>query len=222
MRLCDTLKVRRFLNAGSVKAWFKYEVGTNYRLNRQTIPLELRFGTDLCEQSTDPRKAVKPPGQDYWQIPNPPLKLDNGPWEDTEFNQSAEAEKDENGFTERTIALIAHDRMKERMMDFAVEYEHELGKFERVLATGTTGEGVKKSARQLGEKVCPVQIGSLGGRYRDRHRDPLWALRRRCLLPRSPESASPHGGYQGVVRCLHADHRRPHVHKRGARPGLDE
>jgi len=165
-RLCDTLKARRFLNAGSVKAWFRHEVGTNYRLNRQAIPLELRFGSHHddnlpCQAGIPPQQASQRQGQDYWQLPDPPLDLALGAWEDVTFEELAHAGG--NVFAERTIALIAHDRMKDRMVDFAVEYEHELSKFNRVLATGTTGEVVKKAANELRNKVCACRSGPLGG-----------------------------------------------------------
>lgn len=163
MRLCDTLKVRRFLNAGSVRAWFKHEVGTNYRLNRQPIPLELRFGSHSvqCPNGTPHITVSQSSGQNYWQLPEPPLDLVHSAWEDVSFEELAQAGG--NIFADRTIALIAHDRMKERMVGFAVEYEHELSKFGRVLTTGTTGEVVKKAARQLQNTVCLCRSGPLGG-----------------------------------------------------------
>jgi len=163
MRLCDTLQVRRFLNTGSVRAWFKHEVDTHYRLNRCSIPLELQFGSHSvqCTNRTQPVTAIKSPEQSYWQIPDPPLDLAFGAWDHVNFEEASHA--GENVFTDRTIALIAHDRMKARMVDFAVEYEHELKIFNRVLTTGTTGEVIKKATRQLEQKICPCRSGPLGG-----------------------------------------------------------
>jgi methylglyoxal synthase len=52
-------------------------------------------------------------------------------------------------FEDQSIALIAHDDMKQRMVGFAIQYEDELCRFNRVLTTGRTGEEVESACRRL-------------------------------------------------------------------------
>ena len=66
-------------------------------------------------------------------------------------------------FEKQTIALIAHDEMKTRMIDFAIQYENELSKFKRILATGTTGQEVMNACRRLKDKVERCLSGPKGG-----------------------------------------------------------
>ena len=66
-------------------------------------------------------------------------------------------------FALQTIALIAHDEMKQRMVDFAVEYERELSAFGRILATGTTGLEVEDATRKLAGKIKRYRSGPKGG-----------------------------------------------------------
>lgn len=163
MRLCDTLKVRRFLNAGSVKTWFFHEVTAHYKLNPQDIPPKLVFGTSGCPSPlpTQPCQAQVQLGRDYAEIPDPQLALVQGPWDEVNF--VAIAALGRNAFVDRTIALIAHDHMKAAMVNFAVEYEHELGQFRRILTTEATGQAVQQAARSLKSKICLCRSGPLGG-----------------------------------------------------------
>jgi methylglyoxal synthase len=64
---------------------------------------------------------------------------------------------------EITIALIAHDDMKDRMVEFAVDYERELALFKRILTTGTTGKVVEDAAPLLKGKVVRRNSGPKGG-----------------------------------------------------------
>ncbi|XID94342.1 methylglyoxal synthase [Paenibacillaceae bacterium WGS1546] len=57
------------------------------------------------------------------------------------------------------IALIAHDRKKEEMVNFAIAYEHVL-KRHRLYATGTTGARIMEST---GLNVHRFMSGPLGG-----------------------------------------------------------
>ncbi len=60
----------------------------------------------------------------------------------------------------KTIALIAHDRMKPRMIAWAVRHQHLLGK-QRLVATGTTGALVKERCPKL--DIALLKSGPLGG-----------------------------------------------------------
>lgn len=64
---------------------------------------------------------------------------------------------------EPAIALIAHDEMKPRMVDFAVQYERELGLFNPIFATGTTGKEVAEAAPTLHDKIWRFHSGPKGG-----------------------------------------------------------
>lgn len=63
-----------------------------------------------------------------------------------------------------TIALIAHNEMKPRMIDFVVDYETELKKFKKILATGTTGREVAAAtSKELDNKLFRCHSGPEGG-----------------------------------------------------------
>ena len=57
------------------------------------------------------------------------------------------------------IALIAHDRMKEKMIRFAIAYEPIL-KEHQLYATGTTGQKIMENTKL---DLCCFQSGPLGG-----------------------------------------------------------
>ena len=63
-----------------------------------------------------------------------------------------------------TVALIAHDEMKSRMIEFAIDHESELRKFRSILATGTTGREVAASTSSLiDKKIFRYHSGPKGG-----------------------------------------------------------
>ncbi|WZL71577.1 methylglyoxal synthase [Clostridiaceae bacterium 35-E11] len=57
------------------------------------------------------------------------------------------------------IALIAHDKKKDSMVDFAIAYKSTLAKYD-LMATGTTGKCVMDAT---GLNVARFQSGPLGG-----------------------------------------------------------
>jgi len=57
------------------------------------------------------------------------------------------------------IALIAHDKKKESMINFAIAYTHVLGKHQ-LFATGTTGKMISEAS---GLSIHCYQSGPLGG-----------------------------------------------------------
>lgn len=59
----------------------------------------------------------------------------------------------------KTIALIAHDRKKEEMLEFVTKHRHILEKYQ-LIATATTG---KLIAENTGLKVTTYLSGPLGG-----------------------------------------------------------
>lgn len=171
-RLCDIWKAKRLMNSGSVRVWFHYEADKDVNRYPQTIPQDLLFGggdfvpafTSLTSHvdgdwvnqwsgGVDRRKAeelFKGWCLGYWVPPPKPKKRTLDFWDE---------------FDKQTIALIAHDAMKERMVDFAVEYERELAQFARILATGTTGQEVINATRLLSRPnlVRRCRSGPKGG-----------------------------------------------------------
>lgn len=85
------------------------------------------------------------------------------------------------------IALIAHDRKKEEMVDFAIAYEHVLQNY-HLYATGTTGQRIMDST---GLKVTRFMSGPMGG---DQQIGALIATNEMDLIVflRDPLMAQPH------------------------------
>jgi methylglyoxal synthase len=85
------------------------------------------------------------------------------------------------------IALIAHDRKKEEMVDFAIAYEHVLQNH-TLYATGTTGHRIMDNT---GLSVTRFMSGPLGG---DQQIGALIAMNQMDLIVflRDPLMAQPH------------------------------
>jgi len=143
MRLCDIWNAKRLMNAESVRAWFRDEAERDTDRNRQPIPIEISFGPD-----TVPGKP-KQFGKDYYGITVPDRERHSEEWW--------------HDFSQQTIAMIAHDEMKSRMVDFVIQYEHELCRFQRILATGATAQELKGASNKLSSKVMPCLPGPKGG-----------------------------------------------------------
>lgn len=135
MRLCDQWHVKRLMNLGSVKEWFGKEAVLDVKRNLQTTPPTL----DLTQRSIAPIRDTHSHRIDRSVVREP------------------------KRVSEMTIALIAHDQMKARMVEFAVDHEHELDKFARILSTGTTGREVAANTRNLDKKVHRYHSGPKGG-----------------------------------------------------------
>jgi len=141
MRLSDYWHVKRLMNWGSVYEWFCREAELDIKRNLQKIPPKLEFldtksnsiSFTFTENDKSPFLSKK---------------------EEIEFPEKIE---------EMTIALIAHNDMKARMIEFAIDNEKELFKFKRILSTGTTGREVSANTRNLYEKICRYHSGPKGG-----------------------------------------------------------
>lgn len=147
MRLCDLWHVKRLMNTGSVEEWFKEEARTDVNRNRQPWPPAFYLADD-----TEPTcEAERLPGGGWEIKPAPP-----------EMPRTDAGDPD---FRKMTIALIAHDEMKSRMVEFAIDYERELSIFHRILTTGTTGRQVKDATPKLGKgrQIHLYHSGPKGG-----------------------------------------------------------
>lgn len=150
MRLCDHWRVKRLMNVGSVVEWLETQTDSDAIRNLQPpVPtLELRGG------------KVQPGGASLTQIE----------WEQRlrQLESTARqrlSEIPDAKWEGSTIALISHDEMKPRMIEFVQDYEKELSTFETVLATGTTGKEVEDAAPRLRRegKVFRYNSGPKGG-----------------------------------------------------------
>jgi methylglyoxal synthase len=151
MRLSDLWKAKRLMNSASVKAWFHDEAKKDVKRNPQGIPIKVVLGT-TCDTSSWPEaKAQREHDIAYYEIRLPSREM--------------RSKRFWRKFDTQSIALIAHDDMKSRMLDFAIEYENELSKFKRILSTGTTGLEVINACRRLREtdKVIRCLSGPKGG-----------------------------------------------------------
>lgn len=149
MRLCDLWNAKRLMNAESVRAWFRDEAKRDVNRNPQEIPLKMMLGTPEAENGWPEAKHEL--NKEYYEVKLP--KRERHP------------EDFWTRFEKLTIALIAHDAMKDRMVHFAIQYEEELHKFRRILATGTTGQEVENACRRLREdkKIRRCLSGPKGG-----------------------------------------------------------
>ena len=137
-RLSDLWDVKRLVNAGSVTDWFRNEATRDTKRNPQKAPkspLKLRLGSREPDGAWP--VAARRDGNAYDEVNIPPRARDAAFY---------------TRFEDQTIALIAHDKMKQRMTDFAIQYEDELCRFNRVLTTGRTGEEVENACRTLRER----------------------------------------------------------------------
>lgn len=149
MRLCDLWNAKRLMNAESVRSWFRDEAERDVGRNPQEIPLKIVLGT--AETDNPWPEAEHKYEKEYYKVETP--------------YRERRPEDFWTKFDKQSIALIAHDEMKSRMIDFAIQYESELGKFQRILATGTTGQEVMNACRGLREnnKVRRCLSGPKGG-----------------------------------------------------------
>lgn len=149
MRLCDQWNVKRLMNPESVRAWFRDEAKRDTKRHPQEIPMTIRLGTPEADGRWP--MAEKRHDEAFYRVTLP--------------QRTRRPEEFWTRFKQETIALIAHDEMKGRMVDFAVQYEDELCKFSRILATGATGQEVMNACRRLREekRVRKCLSGPKGG-----------------------------------------------------------
>ena len=152
MRLVDRWRDTRLMNKASVEDWFEKEAREAAKRNQQEIPLKLFSCSDPSNQllaEADKGKIQKG---------NASLELDKY----REIYCVDYPEKNPE-IREHTIALIAHDAMKDRMVDFVMEFEDKLQTFGRILTTGATGKQIQDNSKLLAGKVKLCRSGPDGG-----------------------------------------------------------
>ncbi len=146
MRLCDVHRVKKLMNSGSVEEWFKTEAELDTFKNPQEYPIQFILKNS---DTTLPilQKKIDRINCSYNSIQ---LLKEEFPDIKTKIDKV-------------TIALIAHNEMKQRMIDFAIDYENELSKFKKIFTTGTTGTQILNSTNKLEDKINRYHSGPIGG-----------------------------------------------------------
>lgn len=173
LRLCDQWHVKRLMNPGSVRNWLNNEGIIDSDRNKQPIPpvLVLRKGAkdEVTYSFGEKDEKIEIRNKIYVfneiqfiektvELPENQVEVMKNKVSDIiEYVKNEETKK---VFKDMTIALIAHDEMKERMISFAIDHENELSKFGTILATGTTGREVE-AATSL--KIYRYHSGPKGG-----------------------------------------------------------
>jgi methylglyoxal synthase len=143
MRLCDQWHVKRLMNTGSVDEWFNFEADRDADRNLQACPPSITLGEDANGK--------------------PACEIPAEKWKNTHRISIPTSLKMPRRTEDTTIALIAHDEMKPRMVDFAIDNEHVLARFKRILTTGTTGQAVANATHTLSPKIYRYHSGPKGG-----------------------------------------------------------
>ena len=144
LRLADQWRVKKLMNKGSVNEWLRIEAKRDAKLNIQQIPFATIFagsGMTLTYQEAaldDKKYSVQCSKKN------------------TVNNVGAKLE-------ETVVALISHDEMKSRMLDFVIDYERDLSKFKSIVTTGTTGKLIQEASPILANKVQRYHSGPKGG-----------------------------------------------------------
>lgn len=155
MRLADQCRVKKLMNSGSVNEWLDGEASRDANLNRRTIKsIRFKFPGTKVRARTDQLEGE--PGL-YEFTPRHAVDVD--------FIRAKRRERLDKELGTAVAALISHDAMKGRMLDFAVDYERELLKFSKIIATGTTGGLIEDAAPELKRrrKVHRYHSGPKGG-----------------------------------------------------------
>ncbi len=153
LRLGDQWRVKKIMNTGSVNEWLRSEAERDARLNIQPVPLEIMFkGSGLTAKYHEAKLNKNEHSVTYTKVPSPLNFL--GAKYKNKLNKELEM---------AVIALISHDAMKDRMLDFVIDFEHELFRFKSIVATGTTGKLIQEASPILAEKVHRYHSGPKGG-----------------------------------------------------------
>jgi methylglyoxal synthase len=155
IRLCDYWHANRLLNSHSVRDWLPIQAFGDSNRFLQAWPPPPDF---MCLDS------IVPEDEGRFQLKEIPGFVNTF---ELEFGNESERERkrtERKTKHQQRLALIAHDEMKQRMVEFVVDYEHELNaNCSQIITTGTTGSRVKEAARTLADKVVPYHSGPKGG-----------------------------------------------------------
>ncbi len=152
LRLADQWRAKKLMNTGSVMEWLRAEADRDQHLNRQDMEIKLRLIGSEAVEKAHPVEGMKG-------------LFDFAPQSQVfpDFHRASTKNNIDSELEKSIVALISHDEMKPRMLDFVTDYEHELRKFHRILATGTTGRLIEEAAPSIAEKVFRYHSGPKGG-----------------------------------------------------------
>ncbi len=160
MRLCDYWHVNRLLNPHAVEKWVKDRAFVDAEWNRQDLPLE---GLEIESLKKSLKKDEKSHIIEFKDAADPLWMFDLPRPRGGEGKERSNIPRVDY-HQPRRAALIAHDEMKERMVDFAVDYERELESlFDKIITTGTTGARIQDAAPKLRKKIHAYLSGPKGG-----------------------------------------------------------
>jgi len=156
LRLSDQWRVKKLMNTTSVLEWFKVEAERDMNFNIQPVPIEIKFaGSRLTVKCNETEQNKNSASIKYTKRKPPDL---------IKAKKNKKKNKQLDQVLKKTvIALISHDAMKSRMLDFVTDYEQELSKFKSIVATGTTGKLIEDASPILKEKVRRYHSGPKGG-----------------------------------------------------------
>jgi len=162
LRLCDLWNAKRLMNAESVRSWWKNEAQKDARIFRQELPLKLELYTpekDTNKAATTTTEKLKNKNKSF-------IYYYKFPFDDIRKQAALDKNADDYYFKlkDKTVALIAPDSMKQKIVDFALHYEQELLRFNRILATENTGRMIELYCRNLRNKgIIKCLPGPRGG-----------------------------------------------------------
>lgn len=153
LRLGDQWRVKKIMNTASVNGWLRSEAKHDAKLNIQPVPFTQVYpGSGLTTEYREVGLNKNMSSVIFTYVPPAPNfigAIENGTL-DKELKKAV-------------IALISHDAMKDRMLDFVIDYEHELARFKSIVATGTTGKLIQEASPILKDNVHRYHSGPKGG-----------------------------------------------------------
>lgn len=189
LRLCDFNNVKKQMNLGSAIEWVQNSMKIDSLKNLSSFPISIYPGCEkghdkVDKVDTDRKDSILRANTDFYKYAARYLHSDHSQDNDklVLYIKSTKADstssilissyKDsrQNGQpwyhktrAERTIALIAHDGMKDKMVAFAIDFEDFLSGYKRIVTTSTTGDKIRRSTRKLGQKIDACFSGPKGG-----------------------------------------------------------
>jgi len=152
LRLADQWRVKKLMNRGSINEWLRIEAKRDAKLNMQPIPFDTTFsGSGVTVKYREAKLEEERHSVEWAEMTSP------------NFVEVRKQDQGNAEFQKAVVALISHDEMKERMLDFVIDYEHELAKFKSIVATGTTGKLIQEASPVLANKVQRYHSGPKGG-----------------------------------------------------------
>jgi methylglyoxal synthase len=163
LRLCDQWHVNSLMNRWSILEWMRGGASLDCRRNIQDLPILIDLIGQKSPKTWDREKPDRNGDGDPWcffdpDLTEPPTLHDAG------WAKGKEPEEVKAILANMRIALISHDEKKDRMVEFVTDYQAELGLFDRIMATGTTGALVRDAAPTLDRNnVHRFNSGPKGG-----------------------------------------------------------